>query len=312
MKKFLIESLIFFFALFLIAAGLDRIISMGLLKMEDYRFQDYCAMLQGGMNHDILIMGSSRGKSHYDPYLIDSLCNVSSFCIGIGGYPINAQIAKYHLYREHNRKPRVIIQNVDHGTLFTMDDVRHQHESEQFFPLIYDTGMREDLKKMGYGFLELNFPLYRYLGYQQVIKNGLLEALSLKHYNSRSAYKGHWPEKGPWDGTELAKIDSIPVEFTEKARVLFEEYLDQCAKDSIRVALVFTPVYIGALNKMRGLEDIKQYYVDQANQRDFVYLDYTDTCSISLDTNNFCVAVHMNQPAAKEFTRMLCDTLAHL
>ena len=62
-----------------------------------------------------------------------------------------------------------------------MQDIRHQHESEQFFPLVYDKSMRKALRVAGYGFLELNVPLYRFFGYQQVIKNGLLEALSGVH-----------------------------------------------------------------------------------------------------------------------------------
>ena len=83
MKKFLVKFLLFGVILFGLAAGLDYVLCRGLLKMEDYRFQDYSAMLEGGMEHDILIMGNSRGKSHFDTGLIDSLIGCSSFCIGI-------------------------------------------------------------------------------------------------------------------------------------------------------------------------------------------------------------------------------------
>ena len=99
MKRFLVRVIVFVGIVYLLAVGLDSLLCKGLLKMEDYRFQDYEAMLKGGMDNDILIMGNSRGKSHFDPYVIDSLCGVSSFCIGIGGYPINAQVAKG--YRLH-------------------------------------------------------------------------------------------------------------------------------------------------------------------------------------------------------------------
>ena len=59
--------------------------------MEDYRFQDYAAMLRGGMDRDLLIMGNSRGKAHYDPRVLDSLLHTDSFCIGVGGYPFNIE-----------------------------------------------------------------------------------------------------------------------------------------------------------------------------------------------------------------------------
>ena len=311
MKKFLVKCLLFGIVLFFLAAALDYVLCRGLLKMEDYRFQDYDAMLEGGMRHDILIMGNSRGKSHFDTFLIDSLTGHSSFCIGIGGYPFNAQLAKYHLYREHDQKPTLIIQNVDHGTLVMMNDVRHRHQSEQFFPLVYDPVMRKELKKMGYGFLELNVPLYRFVGYQQMIKNGLLEALHVNHYVSYPAYKGFRAEEGKWDGSVLAKMDVSPVVLNEKAKALFEDYLDECQADSIRVVLVYSPLYVGAREKMTGLEEAKAYFSEQAERHGFVYLDYTDD-PICRDTSNFCVSVHMNPTATSAFTKMLCDTLSRL
>ena len=134
MIKFLKHLVLFSILAFAVATMADIAISRGLLKMEDYRFQDYKAMLDGGMDHDILIMGNSRGKSHYDTRIIDSLTNLSSFCIGIGGYPINVQLVKYHLYRQNNAKPRVIVQEVDNATVKSIWDVRHLHQSEQFLP----------------------------------------------------------------------------------------------------------------------------------------------------------------------------------
>ena len=191
-------------------------------------------MLAGGMDNDILIMGNSRGKSHFDTRVIDSLSHKQSFNISIGGYPINAQLLKYQLYREHNRKPDLIIQNIDYLTIRVMSDIRNQHESEQFFPLVYDKEIRDHLRESGYGFLELNMPLYRFFGYQQVIKNGLMEALHIKHY-SRPSYKGFLPEKGRWNGSELQRMKVENVVLSEEGKALFEDYLARCSADSIRV-----------------------------------------------------------------------------
>ena len=88
MKKFLLKTLGFAALVLVLAFGLDRLICRGLLNMDDYRFQDYSVMLRGGMDNDILIMGNSRGKSHFDTRVIDSLSHKRSFNLGIGGYPI--------------------------------------------------------------------------------------------------------------------------------------------------------------------------------------------------------------------------------
>ncbi len=312
MKRFLSKTLIFMLVAFILAAALDVIVSNGVLKMEDYRFQDYAAMLHGGMDHDVLIMGNSRGKSHYDTYLIDSLCHVNSFCIGVGGYPFNVQLMKYKLYREHNAKPRVIIQELDHGTINSFSDVRHQHQSEQYLPLVYDREIRKELKKLGYGWCELNLPMYRYYGYQQVIKNGLLEFFHIKHYVTMPAYKGHRPEEGSWNGVPLAEMDEQRITFSDENLACFERYLQQCKADSIQVVLVYSPLYVGAIRKMKGFDETRVFFRELAEKYDFHYLDYTMDCPISQDTCNFCVSVHMNPEATRSFARVLCHDLDSL
>lgn len=310
MKKFLLKTLGFAAMVLVLAVGLDWLICRGLLKMDDYRFQDYRAMLEGGMDNDILILGNSRGKSHFDTRVIDSLSQKQSFNLGIGGYPVNAQLLKYRLYREHNRKPAVIIQNIDYMTIRVMSDVRHQHESEQFFPLVYDKVMRKELRESGYGFLELNMPLYRFFGYQQVIKNGLMEALHMKHY-SRPSYKGFLPEKGQWNGSELARMKPENVVLSEEGKALFEDYLAQCRTDSIQVVLVNSPLYAVAQEKLLGYDDARVYFEQVAEKYGCLYLDYTDT-PVCQDTSNFVVSVHLNARAAREFSESLMEDLKSL
>ena len=308
MRKFISKVLLYAVVAYALALALDVTVCSGLLKMEDYRFQDYASMLKGGMENDILIMGNSRGKSHYDTALIDSLENVSSFCIGIGGYPLGVQLMKYHLYCEHNHKPSLIIQDIDYGCLREFTDIRHQHQSEQFFPLVYDSLMRSELKRFGYGFCELNVPMLRMYGYQQVIKNGLMEALHLKHYVSRPSYKGHRPEEGIWDGEELRKMSVDTIRPNILSMALLEQYLGQCKADSIRVALVYSPMFYEARQKLMGLDSLRAYFANTADRLGMTYLDYLDT-PITLDSNNFCVAVHMNQKATEQFTELLIQNL---
>lgn len=311
MKRFLLKFLGFAVMALVLAFGLDRLICRGLLRMDDYRFQDYSAMLKGGMDNDILILGNSRGKSHFDTRIIDSLSRNRSFNISIGGYPINAQLLKYQLYREHNRKPDLIIQNIDYLTIQVMQDIRHQHESEQFFPLVYDKVMRKELRKSGYGFLELNIPLYRFFGYQQVIKNGLLEALHLKHYISRPSYKGFLPENGYWNGSELERMKPEPVALSDEGKSLLEGFLAQCRSDSVQVILVNSPLYAGARTKIIGYEDTRSFFEQVAKEYGCVYLDYTDTPEC-YDENNFVVSVHLNSTAARKFSETLIEDLISL
>ena len=302
MKKFCVKILCFFAIVLLFGIGLDLMISFGLRKTDCYRYQVFDDILKGNLNYDVLYMGNSRAFSHFNPRIIDSICHVNSFGLGLGGYQINAQISEYHCYKSHNALPKLIIQQVDFVTLNVMSDIRHQHDSERFFPTIYDKSMRQELKNLGYGKMELFCPLYRYFGYQKVIKDGLLEFLGVRHYVDRPAYKGFSPEKGRWDGTNVATMDTIDGVLDEKAVAMFEDYLAECKKDGVYVLLVNSPVYAPTTKKVKNMSDVNNYFDKVAQKFGFKYLNYTEDYDLCNDTANFCVSVHLNPEATDKFS----------
>lgn len=302
MRKFIVKCLSFGLLVLSIATALDYMISMGLRRTDCYRYQVFNDIFNENLKYDVLIMGNSRGFSHFNPRIIDSICHVNSYGLGLGGYPINAQIAEYHCYKAHNGIPKLIVQQVDFVTLNMMTDIRHQHDSERFFPTVYDKFMRKELIQLGYGFWELYCPLYRYNGYQKVIKDGLLEFLGIRHYVDRPAYKGFSPEKGVWDGTNVAAMDSISGVMEENAIALFENYLLECKKDGVDVLLVNSPVYSSATRKVKNMNDVNDYYECVAQRFGFKYMNYTENYDLCNDTLNFCVSVHMNPKATDKFS----------
>ena len=301
MKRFIIKAIAFFTILLGLAWGLDYIISKGLLEMEDYHFMSWSEMQKGDINADIVIMGNSRGFSHFEPWTIDSICNTTSYCLGLGGYSITVQDLKYHYYRLYNKKPKYIIQQVDYYTLRN-DSAPHQHESEQFLPIIYDSRIHDEFLRVGYTNLDIYCPLYRYWGYQMVIKNGLLEFLGVKHYVRDPSRRGHHYEKGEWDGSELARMDTIHAQFNLKGKAYFEQYMRERAEEGIKVILVNSPTYIGANNKTTGLDKVNTYFDSIASVYNTVYWNYNEGYEMCSDTANFCVSVHMNPQATHQFS----------
>jgi hypothetical protein len=302
MRKFIIKSLGFGLLVLSFAITLDYMISMGLRRTDCYKYQIFNDIFKGNLDYDMLIMGNSRGFSHFNPKIIDSICGVNSYNLGLGGYPFNAQIAAYHCYKAHNRTPKVIVQQVDFVTLSMMHDIRHQHDSERFFPTVYDPTMRKELKRLGYGFMELYCPTYRYFGYQKVIKDGLLEFLKVKHHVERPAYKGFSPERGKWDGTNVAAMDSIMGTLNSEAIAIFENYLAECKKDGVYVLLVNSPVYAPTTKKVKNMDEVNKYFENIAQSFGYKYLNYTENYDLCNDTLNFCVSVHMNPEATNRFS----------
>lgn len=303
MHKFLIKSLGFGLIVFCLSMTLDYMISTGLCKTDCYRYQVFNDIFKGDMKYDVIYMGNSRAFSHFNPRIIDSICHVNSYDLGIGGYPINTQIAEYHCYKKHNGVPKVIVQQVDFLTMKRIHNIRHQHDSERFFPTVYDRTMRKELSQMGYGFMELNIPLFRYGGYQKVIKDGLLEFLNIKHYVDRPAYKGFSPQRGEWDGSNVASMDSIESYLDEEAMELFEAFLAECKEDGVFVLLVNSPVYSQATKKVKDMDKVNTYFENIADKFGYKYLNYTKNYPMCDDTLSFCVSIHLNSKATNVFSR---------
>ena len=261
MRKFIIKSLCLGLLVLSFAIALDYMISMGLRRTDCYRYQVFNDIFKDNLNYDMLFMGNSRSFMHFNPRIIDSICHVNSYNLGLGGYAIKTQISEYHCYKAHNGTPKTIVQQVDFMTLNMEEDIRHQHDSERFFPTVYDKTMRGELKQLGYGFWELYCPLYRYNGYQKVIKDGLLEYLGIKHYVEKPAYKGYRPKKGLWNGKNVASMDSINSLMNKKAIALFERYLDECKNDGVYVLLVNSPVYSQTTKKVKDLDKLNHYLI---------------------------------------------------
>jgi hypothetical protein len=129
-----------------------------------------------------------------------------------------------------------------------------------------------------------------------------LEFLKVKHYIERPAYKGFSPEKGKWDGTNVAAMDSITSDLYKEAITLFENYLDECKKDGVYVLLVNSPVYAPTTKKVKNMEEVNNYFKSVAQKFGYKYLNYTENYDLCNDTLNFCVSVHLNPKATDKFS----------
>ena len=109
MKRFLTKIAIFFVAAYLIALGLDAMISHGLANSAGHPHQAWREIRSGDYPADIIIMGTSRALEHYDPAIIDSITGLQSYNLGMGGYSINVELMKYRYYRHYNPQPKYFL-----------------------------------------------------------------------------------------------------------------------------------------------------------------------------------------------------------
>lgn len=70
--------------------------------------------LTKNINADLLFLGSSRTRAHFDPLFFDSTFNLKSVNIGVDGHSeLSMATTRLNHYLQHNQPPRYIILNID-------------------------------------------------------------------------------------------------------------------------------------------------------------------------------------------------------
>lgn len=251
-------------------------------------------LMNGNIDADVVAVGSSRSWVHINPVILDSILHVNTYNLGMDGSPVNRQVHKYHLFRKYNRKPKLIIQNIDVWSL----NYRIGYQEEQFLPYFWNHSVRNEFfQTEPFSFWEKYIPLYRYLHYSSDI------FLNKGPLNLTKGYEG---KEYPWDGSSYMNVESIPFIVSDTSAVLFDEFLSQAKAENIKVVFVYAPLYIGATNKISNLEEMRAKYQEFADKYDIPILDYT-YMNICYDTNYFYNAMHLNKYGSEIFS----DSLAH-
>lgn len=311
MKRFVIHIAIWIVTLYVLACGLDYVISDGQMQIGGYPQQTWTEIRSGEMDADMLIMGTSRGLEHYDPAILDSITAHHFYNIGMGGYAINTDVMKFNCYCRHNPLPQYLIIDIDYIFLH-MSMAKHQHQSEQFLPLFYDADMRQDLLQMGYHPLDAYLPLYRYWGYQMHIKRGIMEHLGISHYCDYPSHKGHMPDPDPWDAARLVFADSISGVMEREAQKVLEDLIQSCNNNHIKIIFVTSPRFYRYTQMITG-RMAERHYIDSISRvHNIPYLDYATDYWMCSDSTLFNAGVHLTPIGTKLFSVELAKDLNKL
>lgn len=301
MKKFLKLTALFFTILFLLALAIDAFITHRLHQLKSSPFANWNDIYQTDIQSDVVIMGSSRAYVQFSPRILDSLLGINCYNLGSNGRSVETQIAKYKVFRQHQQKPKLILYEVHAGTMKPSNN----YDRIQFTPYLYDSYLWNLVhEKEGFGWADRFVPCWRYLDYQQTIRN-IIFSKSFYTNPEQFLYKGFVSYDKKWDGTELAKRESITWGRDTACVRMFEEFLAQCKAENVQVVLIMAPYYIEATEKMEGMSDMRKMYEKLGQKYGFPLLDYTYD-EISQDTAFFYNANHLNRKG----TTLFCNKLA--
>ena len=306
MKKFLRQTVLFFFGLLLMAVLFDIVLTRRALRMTIPPYATWNEIYRRRIDADILFMGSSRSYVQFNPAVFDTILHTNSYNLGMDGSAADSQILRYKVFRHcGNPKPKLIVYEVSHGTM----QQSNGYERSQFVPYLHDQYLwRLCHKQEEFDLTDAVLPCWRFLGWQKLVSS-ILSPSSKK--DNDLLYKGFRGYDRQWDGSGLRKQSQVTYHQDTAVIRQFREFLDECRRDSIQVVLVTSPFYIGGTRKMADSTGMHAMFERIADDYGLPYLDYTYD-ELSYDTAYFYNTMHLNRTGANLFSQKVARDLDSL
>ncbi|HKG07678.1 MAG TPA: hypothetical protein VKB19_14505 [Pedobacter sp.] len=258
---------------------------------------------------DVLILGSSRAVYHFNPRILENVLHKTVYNLGMDGQNIDIELARLHVYLQHNAKPDIIIHSLDFHMLSRPKDL---YNYQQFLPYLADTALSKYLK--GYnGFSKYDYviPMAKYAGEWKLTANAIKNKLkpSANMYNT---YKGHKGQDLVWN-SDLDKAhklypNALNIILNKNSISEFEDYLKLCKTLDIKLIFVYSPEYIEGQRFILNRTVLLAMYRKYAEYYSIPFLDYSKD-PMCMDRSFFYNSLHMNKSGADLFSKKLSEDL---
>ena len=298
MKRFIVKVLLISTSVFI------PLIIADIIKTKDYRSREYYPfntmsyIVDGHLDSDLWILGSSRAWVQYNPRILDSILNVDSYVFGFNAQSLFLELQYYKIARIYNPKPRFLILDIFFSSL-TMEEAPI---SRYFFmPYVNNYKVRNIVKNN-----VILSPAYLFMPYYRYFT----EKDNDRWYENPAGYeyKGFEAKPFHWSGDDMNSLDTVHYKCELEAIELLNDFLTECRRDRIRVILVHSPFYYEGFKKIHNHEQMMALFRDIANKHNVPFIDYT-TSPICIDTANFYNAMHLNAQGADLFSTQLAHDL---
>ena len=303
MRLFLIKSTTFGALMILLAYGLDYMVQEGIKKVNFLDVEKWQEITKGGIDAQVLIVGSSRAIDHFDTRAIEEKLGKSSYNLGIDGitYPVEKLVLD--LYLQHNRAPEQLIWSLDYHSFQPDDEFENL---DQLTPFRNYSQVKEMLALSGRSWTQFYLPLYRYSLTPTMKLQGLLGYLGLRK-REKSLIKGFRPRDKHWNQAlfDLRKARNPKGLRQEVQEDIFADFLAlnrDLQQQGIQQSWVLSPYY----SEYNAMITNRKQLLDQLGQASKMLhiplLDYSNQ-AISRDTLNFYNANHLSKQGVERFMR---------
>lgn len=296
-----------------LAFMLDAFFGLSLRRLTTGDFGEWNRIVRGQVNADILITGSSRALTHYDPRILEAATGRSAYNIGLNGSQTDMQFARLKTYLRHNRKPLWLIHNVDAFTFqLSHGEV---YDPGQYVPYLDEPDLYDALARINADTWKArHLPLYGYaaqdlrLSWLQGLRHWMMPETRPTHY------QGFKPRETPWTGEfdqfRARHPNGLPIEIEPAGVAEVEELLRLCASEGIQVVLSYSPEYSEMQAMTTNRAEIFARVEALSRQFGATLLDFSQS-PISSRKELFYNSQHLNADGAAEFTHELAKRLKH-
>ena len=277
------------------------------IKTANYReITKWNEVVQGGINAEILVVGSSRALVHFDCEYIEKVSGKSCYNLGFDGttYPLQKLMLK--LYLDKNEQPKEIIWSLD---FHSFSDASNFYGFEQLIPYLSNYHVKEMLSLHKTPYYQFFIPIFRYSYNPKMKIIGLYSFLG--NYSRKPILKkGYRYQDKVWDSTFINFVRRHPhgkdVAF-ERAIYKDFEIISYELNSMLNLTWILTPYYYEAIEKISNRGKIKEYFINSSDSLNISFYDMSNN-SISKNKNLFYNGSHMNQKGVNSFMKILFYT----
>jgi len=248
---------------------------------------------------DLFIVGSSRAKYHYNPYIISSITNIDSYNAGLDGYGIYYNYALI-MERIKINKPKVVILDIS-PNIFV--DTSTYEKLNLFIPY---SSSYESFNEI----IQIK-PSY---SYQLRWINSIVYNSSLYDISRNYFFPKDFDPKGydPIRSINKDKIDKYfkynNEEIDENKIYYFKKVLEICNKNNIELICVISPT----LNKYDDENLVVDLLKEQNPYEDIHFWDYSDHYEFYGKDYLFKDQLHLNSIGADKFSIIISNRIKEL
>lgn len=288
----------------IMAVVLDAMITTGFRQIKTSAFGAANLMMNGQVNSEIVITGSSRALAHYDPRTIQALTGRTAFNLGRNGTQTDIQLAVLKAYLKHNRKPEVVLHNLDVFTFVLSHD--EVYDPTQYIPYLYDEELYGVFRRIYRdSWKDRYIPLYGYV----VEDVNLPWAVGLKGFFGWSPredyFMGFRPGQRRWTDDFQRFKASHPLgvhrEIEPAGIHVLEELVRTCQHNGIQLIFVYSPEYLGMQRLTNNRTEVFDRFREVANRFRVPLWDYSGWENAG-NQDFFYNSQHLNATGAAVFS----------